>query len=114
MKRMVDGILRQYGTVMTLVQDGVQKEIRGFFHPFRSTSWQNIVNVASPIGEISRRQYMFIGPADLEIWEMDTLILGNRHYLFRRIEPYYYGEELVYQWAMCVEKGVNEIWGTES
>lgn len=114
MKRMVDGILQKYGTTMYLSHDGYILPVKGFFHPFRTTSWQNVVNVASPIGEISRRQYIFVGPADQELHEMDILMVGQRHYLFRRVEPYYYGEKVVYQWALCVEKGVNEQWGTIS
>lgn len=114
MKKMVDGILRQYGTEMTLVHEGKPVPVRGFFHHFRSTSWQNIVEVATPMGEISRRQYVFIAPADTQMQEDDTLIVGQRHYILRRVEPFYYGDIISYLWAMCVEKGVNEPWGTES
>ena len=46
--------------------------------------------------------------------EGDTLILGERSYLFRRTELYYYRNQAVYQWGMCVEKGVNDTWGIPS
>ena len=46
--------------------------------------------------------------------EGDTISLGNRNYLLRRAELYYYGNEPVYQWGLCVEKGVNDTWGTRS
>lgn len=114
MKNTVDGILRQYGTEMTLFHEGTPAQVRGFFQPFRTTSWQNIVKIASPMGEISRRQYVFIGPADTQVQEDDVLVVGTRYYLFRRVEPYYYGDIVTYLWGLCVEKGVNEPWGTES
>ena len=55
-----------------------------------------------------------MGPVGAAAKEGDTLILGNRTYLFRRVEPYYYGNQPIYQWGLCVEKGVNDTWGTQS
>lgn len=112
MRKMVDGILRQYGTAMTLEQAAGEKTVRGFFQPVRSKSWQNIVNAASALGEFSRRQYIYIGPAGTPVEEGNTLMLGERAYLFRRVEYYYYADEPVYIWGLCVEKGVSDTWGT--
>ena len=114
MQRMVNGILKQYGTEMTLYHEGNPGQVRGFFLPFRSTSWQNIVKVSTQMGEISRRQYVYIGPADRAVQEDDILVVGMRHYIFRRVEPFYYGDEVAYLWGQCVEKGVNEPWVEES
>ena len=52
-----------------------------------------------------------MGPVSAAVTEGDTLILGDRSYLFRRTELYYYGNQAVYQWGLCVEKGVNDTWG---
>ena len=84
MKSMVSKIIGQYGSEATL------------------------------LGEISRGQYAYIGPVDVEIREGDTLTLGEKTYLFRRVEPYYYGNEAIYNWGLCVEKGVNDTWGSQS
>ena len=55
-----------------------------------------------------------MGPVAAEVKEGDTLILGERRYLFRRTERYYYGNQAVYQWGLCVERGVNDTWGIQS
>ncbi len=116
MVRMVSGILQQYGTAMTLQHVGQAEEIslRGFFQPVRSKSWQNATYLATPLGEITRGQYVYIGPVDVEVREGDSLHLGGRTYYFRRVEPYYYGDEQVYLWGLCVEKGVNDTWESQS
>ena len=69
---------------------------------------------ATLLGEISRGQYVYMGPVGVKVKEGDTLVLGERTYLFRRVEHYYYGNEAIYQWGLCVEKGVNDTWGTQS
>lgn len=114
MKKLVDGIFRQYGTKMELTCNGTAQEIKGFFQPVRSKSWQSMVNVATPLGEIPRGQYVYIGPADTAVAIGDMLAIGGKNYLFRRVEPYYYGDEAVYIWGLCVEKGVNDTWGSQS
>lgn len=114
MKRMADGIFRQYGTSMGVTHGGEEKRIKGFFQPVRSKSWQSLVNAATPLGEIPRGQYVYMGPAGVEVAIGDELRVSGRSYLFRRVEPYYYGDETVYIWGLCVEKGVNDTWGSQS
>ena len=114
MRRMAEKILRQYGTDMTLYSGTKTQKVRCFFQPVNSTSWQSIENVASPLGEMSRGQYTYVGPADVEVKEGDTLELGEKKYLLRRVEPYYYRNQVVYLWGLCVEKGVNDTWGFQS
>lgn len=110
---MVDGILKQYGTDMVLLRSTDTVQVRGFFQPVRSKSWQNIVNTPSPLGEFSRRQYIYIGPAGTAAAEGDTVTVGERSYILRRVEPYYYENEPVYLWGLCVEKGVDDTWGIQ-
>lgn len=114
MRKMAEGIFRQYGTAMTLTNGTGEQKIRGFFQPVRSKSWQSMVSAATPLGEIPRGQYVYIGPAGVAVEIGDQLEVGGRTYLFRRVEPYYYGDEAVYIWGLCVEKGVNDTWGSQS
>ena len=111
MKKIVDGILRKYGSSITLEQSGGTVAVKGFFQPVRSKSLQSINYMASPLGEISRGQHVYIGPADTPVAVGDVLRIGSGSYVFRRVEPYCYGEEQVYIWGLCVEKGVNDTWG---
>ncbi len=114
MRKMAEGIFRQYGTAMTLTGAGGETKVNAFFQPVRSKSWQSMVSAATPLGEIPRGQYVYIGPAGVAVEIGDQLEVGGRTYLFRRVEPYYYGDEAVYIWGLCVEKGVNDTWGSQS
>ena len=114
MRKMADGIFRQYGTKMQLTSGEAVKQVRGFFQPVRSKSVQSMVNSATPLGEIPRGQYVYMGPAEAEAAIGDRLAVMGKEYLFRRVEPYYYGDEIVYIWGLCVEKGVNDTWGSRS
>ena len=114
MRRTVEKVLSQHGTDLTIVSGLEQKTVRGFFRAVNSKSWQSMESEATLLGEITRGQYVYMGPADTAVKEGDTLILGEKRYLFRRTELYYYGNQAVYQWGLCVEKGVNDTWGIQS
>lgn len=114
MRRMVDKIMRQYGTDVTLCHGEEQETVRAFFRAVNSRSWQSMEHVAMPLGEFSQGQYTYIGPADAVVSQGDTLVLGEKQYLFRRAESYYYGNQPVYHWGLCVEKGVEDTWGSQS
>jgi hypothetical protein len=114
MRKMVSTILRQHGTQMQLTHEGGAVTVKGFFQPVRSKSWQSLMDQATPLGEVFRGQYIYIGPADVAVSEGDILTVGGKSYFLRRVELYRYGEEAVYTWGMCVEKGVNDTWGFQS
>lgn len=112
MEKMVHKILKQYGTAMTVSGSGGSTAVRGFFQPVRSKSWQNMVGLDTPLGEVPRGQYIYIGPPEVAAKDGDILTVGGKDYVFRRVEPYYYGDAAVYLWGLCMEKGVNDTWGS--
>ena len=114
MRKTIEEVLRKYGTDMRLARGHTETTVRGFFRAVNSRSWQSIEKEATPLGEFSRGQYAYIGPVDVKVEEGDMVMLGEKTYLFRRVEPYWYGNQAVYQWGLCVEKGVNDTWGTQS
>ena len=114
MRQMIEQILKDFGTDLILHQGEEVRTVRGFFRAVNSKSWQSMESEATLLGEITRGQYMYIGPADGGGKEGDTLALGDKSYLIRRMELYYFGNQPVYQWGLCVEKGVNDIWGSQS
>jgi len=109
MQRKIGLILNTYGVSITRKEKEVT--YRGFFQPVRSKSWQYLEGNFSPLGEVPRGQYVYIGPAEQEITFGETLEVGGRDYMVRRVEPVYYGEEVAYYWGMCVEKGGEDTWG---
>jgi len=114
MRGSVEKLFKKYGTDLTIDSGERRFTVRGFFRAVNSKSWQSMESEASLLGEITRGQYVYMGPAGVTIQEGDTLTLGQKQYLMRRVEPYYYGNQAVYLWGLCVEKGVNDIWGTQS
>jgi hypothetical protein len=78
MQRMVSKILNAYGTAMTLNRGGTEYAVRAFFQPVRSKSWQYLEGNYSPLGEIPRGQYVYIGPADQALETGDTLTVSER------------------------------------
>ena len=114
MRRAVEKVMALHGTDLTIVSGEETKTVRGFFRAVNSKSWQSMESEASLLGEITRGQYVYMGPVSAAVKEGDSLLLGNRNYLVRRTELYYYGNQPVYQWGLCVEKGVNDTWGIPS
>ena len=114
MKQMVNTILRQYGTTIGISGPTGERSVKGFFQPVRSKSWQSILNVEIPLGKTGRRQYVYIGPGDTEVSEGEVLTVGEKAYYLERVEKYYYADQPVYTWGMCVEKGDLKQWGVPS
>ena len=114
MRQTMEKNMVRYGTDMTIVSGEEELTVRGFFRAVNSKSWQNMESVVSLLGEISRGQYVYIGPIGVPAKEGDTLLIGRKSYLFRRVEPYYFKNQPIYLWGLCVEKGVNDTWGTPS
>lgn len=114
MRKLVSTILRQHGSPIQLIHNGDTVTVKGFFQPVRSKSWQSIVSHETPLGDVPRRQYIYIGPGDAAAFEGDVLTVGGKSYLLRRVEKYLYGNEAVYTWGMCVEREVEDTWGSQS
>ena len=114
MQKLAEKIMARHGTDMMITSGETKKAVRGFFRAVNSKSWQSMESEATLLGEISRGQYAYIGPVDGAVCEGDTLKLGQKVYLFRRVELYYYENQPIYQWGLCVEKGVNDTWGIPS
>ena len=112
MQQMIGKILNTYGVCITRKQEGVT--YRGFFQPVRSKSWQYLEGNYSPLGEVPRGQYVYIGPVEQQLSAGETLEVGGKDYMVRRVEPVYYAEETAYLWGMCVEKGGEDTWGQSS
>lgn len=111
MQQMVGKILETYGSAMTLQQEENTFAIRAFFQPVRSKSWQYLEGNYSPLGEIPRGQYVYIGPVEPKANAGDTLIVDDKSYWLRRTELVRDSNGPVYCWGMCVEKGGEDTWG---
>lgn len=111
MLQTVNEILQAYGTAVTLQRGTDALEIRVFFQPVRSKSWQYLEGNYSPLGEIPRGQYVYIGPAEPSAQAGDTVIVDDKAYWLRRTELVRDAAGPVYCWGLCVEKGGEDTWG---
>ena len=111
MRQMIDKILNTYGSAVTLQRKDEEFSIRVFFQPVRSKSWQYLEGNYSPLGEIPRGQYVYIGPVEPKANAGDTLIVADKSYWLRRTELVRDAEGPVYCWGLCVEKGGEVNWG---
>lgn len=114
MRQKVENLMARFGTDLVLEGAQGEKTVRGFFRAVNSKSWQNMESQATLLGEISRGQYVYLGPLEAQAREGDTIRLGRKTYLLRRVEEYRFRQEELYQWGLCVEKGVNDTWGSQS
>ena len=104
-------IMERYGVPLTLCRGTESWQVRAFFQPVRSKSWDYSDSNYSPLGEIPRGQYVYIGPVEPAAEAGDSLMVGNKGYWLRRTELIYDANGPVYCWGMCVEKGGEDTWG---
>ncbi|MBQ7802021.1 MAG: hypothetical protein IJ375_06840 [Oscillospiraceae bacterium] len=114
MRQMVGKILKAYGAAVTLCQGVEEYAVFAFFQPVRSKSWQYLEGNYSPLGEIPRGQFVYIGPVEPAAQAGDTVRVDGKAYLLRRSELVRDGNGPVYCWGMCVEKGGEDNWGRQS
>lgn len=107
---MMDKVLQRYGIQAQVEHEGRTEAVRIFFQPSTSKSWQNMEPVMGPLGKVPGGQYLYIGPAWLEIQPGDRVTVGERSYLLRRAEAVADGTGPVYRWGLCVRKGGDDVW----
>lgn len=110
MFQVMDSVFRKYGIPISFLQGKNSTQVMGFFQPVRSKSWQSVVDVETPVGGAPRRQYVYIGPLPGEVEVGAAMKVGEKDYVLRRLERYYYGDTVAYAWGLCVEKGVSDKW----
>lgn len=111
MGSVVEGLIARLGSQLTITRGEESQVIRALLQPVRSTSWQSMEQAATPLGQISQRQYRFIAAPAPQAMEGDILGLGEKHYCLRRVETVYLGDAPLYQWGLCVERGEGATWG---
>ena len=107
-------MIARYGTPVRLCRGETQWDVKAFFQPVRSKSWDYSDSNYSPLGEIPRGRYIYIGPTEPDALAGDTIFLGEKAYLVRRSELIRDQKGPVYCWALCLEKGGEDDWGRQS
>lgn len=111
---MITRILNKYGAAVTLCRGDRQWEIRAFFQPVLSKAWETSDVDYSPLGEIPRGRYVYMGPLEPEAATGDTVYADGKAYLMQRCAVIRDGKGPAYCWGLCLEKGGEDNWGRQS
>ena len=111
MRGIIEKILNCYGFSVLLPR--IDGEVRAFLQPVTSSSKKAQRDIC-PLGQVPDGQYTYIGPAEPAVMVGDQLEFGGKLYLFRQVEQMNDKNGPVYCWGLCVEKGGEDIWGTQS
>ena len=109
MKQMLERIMGRYGTRMGWTHGEESREIRAFFQPVTSRSWQKLKREMFPLGHIPTGMYVYIGPDAYPIAEGDFLTVGDAEYVLRRAEVICCCDGPMYRWGLCARKGREEV-----
>ena len=107
MKGTVEKMISQYGNHMVLVQKGKETTVRAFLQETRSRSQEYAQREFSPLGEICRGLFVYIGPAEPLVEMGDRIRFGNRQFEVRRTDPVKVADQTLYCWGLCVERGAD-------
>lgn len=111
METAIDKMIRRYGTPMTLVHDGGETAIRAFLQETESRSAGGAEWEVMPLGQVPKGVYVYIGPVTPEAVAGDDLLCRDKKYQLRRTQLVMVGENPMYCWGICVEKGGDAVWG---
>ncbi len=114
MRKMMSKLLRKYGIWATVHHGYRDWRVKIFFQPSGSKSWQSMEPIVTPLGQLPGGQYLYIGPAELEISAGDPVTVGDETYFLRRAEVYRDDRGPVYRWGLCVRKGGEDTWGSQA
>ena len=107
---MVETLLHQWGMEMKVGETWV----RGLLQPVTGKLERLASHELGPLGINSGKRFLYIGPMEPQIEEGMTVQVGAERYLIRTAHVIPGDRGPVYRWAMCVEKGRDDDWGTSS
>ena len=107
---MVEKLLWQHGIRIRV--EG--RTVRALFQPVTGRLERLAERTPGALGMESGKRYIYIGPLEPELKEDQVLTVEGRGYLVRSTQQITGNDGPVYTWAMCVEKGREEPWSTDS
>lgn len=110
MRRMVEKLLRQHGTQIRV--EG--QTVYALFQSVTGRLERLAERTPGVLGVQSGKRYVYIGPLEPRLREDQVLTVEDRDYLVRSVHRIAGSDGPVYTWAMCVEKGREETWSTDS
>ena len=112
MRRMVEKMMACYGRDLVLCRGEEKFSLRGFFQPVTGKVERLALARMGPLGQESRERFIYIGPVEPEACEEDQIQAGEKQFRVCSAQVIWGGDGPVYCWAMCVEKGDADTWGS--
>lgn len=106
----LETVFSRYGTAMTNARS--KESFRGFLQPYRTRARDGIQAEYVLQGKITGGRWILIAPVQAALSENDVVILQQRRYCIRRIEPVFAGDTAAYLWGICTEEGSTQSWGS--
>lgn len=110
MKTMIDRILAQYGSEMTVTHGKDAQTVRAFLQPVTEKSWSELRKTVQQLGQIPAERYVYIGPAEAAVSDGDAVCLGERTFLVCRSEQLNVHGQALYVWALLRQKEAADAW----
>ena len=112
MKALIESILTGYGSLATIKDGDSARTFRAFIQPVTEKGWQNTKKIIASLGQVPKGQYVYIGPAEVELLEGQMLEARGQKYMVRRCETVFLGEEAMYTWALLTKAGGTDPWNS--
>lgn len=109
---MVEKLLRCYGTELVVQTALGDETVWALLQPVTGKTERLAKLHRDVLGRENAGQYLYIGPVEPEPAVMGVIRAAGKQYRVRTVEQIYGFGEPVYCWAMCVEKGGADQWGT--
>ena len=105
MNKIIHRIIRDYGSTVTVVKEDGSTTVRAFLQLVTSKSWQNMERMIPSGGQIKRGQFLYIGPAEVDVRDAIHLECGGRLFRVRRADVILFQDKPLFIWGLCVEGG---------
>ena len=110
MRKMVEKLLWQHGIRIRVEE----RTVRALFQPVTGKLERLAQREPGILGLERAMRWIYIGPVEPQLREDQVLTVEGRGYLVRSAQQITGNDGPVYTWAMCVEKGREEPWSTDS
>ena len=112
MRRMVEKMMNCHGQDITVVQGEARRAVRGFLQSITGKVERLALPEMGALGREGRERYIYIGPAEPELEPGDRVEFDGKGYHVRSAQVIWGNGQPVYCWAMCVETGGEDLWGS--
>ena len=110
MRKMVEKLLWQHGIRIRVEE----RTVRALFQPVTGKLERLAQREPGILGLERAMRWIYIGPVEPQLREDQVLTVEGRGYLVRSVQWIEGNDGPAYTWAMCVEKGREEPWSTDS